>query len=437
MIVDIVMPKMGESINEGTILEWRKKIGDSVELDEILLEIGTDKVDSEIPSSSAGIVTDILFKPNDVVEVGTVIAKINTDQKSEVIITNKKELTSIKNDADEEKNEYITHNKKKSDKPSNKFYSPVVMKIVAEKNISIEELKNVPSSGRGGRVTKKDILLYLDKKQPDFKSIKQPIVKIDKVSSPEIDGNKITNTVSQNEVISNSGQVKEMSHMRKLISKHMKKSIETSAHVYLMTEIDMTHIVDYIKLKDKEFHDKEGFSLTYTPFIVQATIKALEEYPQMNTSLSKDTIHYHKNINIGMAVSTDEGLMVPSIQNCEEKSFLGICRSVSSIAKRTRENSISADELAGSTFSITNFGVFGISMGTPIINQPNVGILGIGAIKKRTVVVESGGNDSIAIRSIMVTTLGFDHRLIDGSGGSLFLNSFQKNIESMDLKGLL
>ena len=437
MIVDIVMPKMGESINEGTILEWRKKIGDSVELDEILLEIGTDKVDSEIPSSTSGIVTDILFKPNDVVEVGTVIAKINTDQKSEVIITNKKELTSIKNDADEEKNEYITHNKKKSDKPSNKFYSPVVMKIVAEKNISIEELKNVPSSGRGGRVTKKDILLYLDKKQSDFKSIKQPIVKIDKVSSPEIDGNKITNTVSQNEVISNSGQVKEMSHMRKLISKHMKKSIETSAHVYLMTEIDMTHIVDYIKLKDKEFHDKEGFSLTYTPFIVQATIKALEEYPQMNTSLSKDTIHYHKNINIGMAVSTDEGLMVPSIQNCEEKSFLGICRSVSSIAKRTRENSISADELAGSTFSITNFGVFGISMGTPIINQPNVGILGIGAIKKRTVVVESGDNDSIAIRSIMVTTLGFDHRLIDGSGGSLFLNSFQKNIESMDLKGLL
>ena len=437
MIVDIVMPKMGESINEGTILEWRKKIGDSVELDEILLEIGTDKVDSEIPSSSSGIVTDILFKPNDVVEVGTVIAKINTDQKSEVIITNKKELTSIKNDADEEKNEYKIHNKKKPDKPSNKFYSPVVMKIVAEKNISIEELKNVPSSGRGGRVTKKDILLYLDKKQPDFKSIKQPIVKIDKVSSPEIGGNKTTNTISQNEVISNSGQVKEMSHMRKLISKHMKKSIETSAHVYLMTEIDMTHIVDYIKLKDKEFHDKEGFSLTYTPFIVQATIKALEEYPQMNTSLSKDTIHYHKNINIGMAVSTDEGLMVPSIQNCEEKSFLGICRSVSSIAKRTRENSISADELAGSTFSITNFGVFGISMGTPIINQPNVGILGIGAIKKRTVVVESGGNDSIAIRSIMVTTLGFDHRLIDGSGGSLFLNSFQKNIESMDLKGLL
>ena len=289
MIVDIVMPKMGESINEGTILEWRKKIGDSVELDEILLEIGTDKVDSEIPSSTSGIVTDILFKPNDVVEVGTVIAKINTDQKNEVLITNKKESTTISKDTNEEKNEYIIHNKEKPDKPSNKFYSPVVMKIVAEKNISIEELKSVPSSGRGGRVTKKDILLYLDKKQPDFKSIKQPIVKIDKVSNSEIGGNKITNTVSQNEAISNSGQVKEMSHMRKLISKHMKKSIETSAHVYLMTEIDMTHIVEYIKLKDKEFHDKEGFSLTYTPFIVQATIKALEEYPQMNTSLSKDT----------------------------------------------------------------------------------------------------------------------------------------------------
>ncbi len=437
MIVDIVMPKMGESINEGTILEWRKKIGDSVELDEILLEIGTDKVDSEIPSSSSGILTDILFKPNDVVEVGTVIAKIDTNQKSEVLITSKKELTAISNDIDKEKNEHTLDKREKLDEPLNKFYSPVVMKIVAEKNISIEELKNVPSSGRGGRVTKKDILLYLNKKQPDFKSIKETKVKTDKVSSPEVDVNEIINAGSQNRGISNSGQVKEMSHMRKLIAKHMKKSIETSAHVYLMTEIDMTHIVDYIKLKNKKFHDKEGFSLTYTPFIVQATIKAIEEYPQMNTSLQEDTIHYHKNINIGLAVSTDGGLMVPSILNCEEKSFLGICRSVSSIAKRTRENSISADELAGSTFSITNFGVFGITMGTPIINQPNVGILGIGAIKKRTVVVESGGNDSIAIRSLMVATLGFDHRLIDGFGGSLFLNSFQKNIESMDLKGLL
>ena len=436
MIVDIVMPKMGESINEGTILEWRKKIGDSIELDEILLEIGTDKVDSEIPSSASGILTDILFKPNDVVEVGTVIAKINTGQKSEVLKTDKEKLAKI-NNTDQEENEHIIDNKKEPDKFSNKFFSPVVMKIVAEKNISIEELKKVPSSGRGGRVTKKDILSYLDRNEHGVKNLNDPIVKIDKVSDPKKIVNNIINIDSQKEGLSFSGQVKEMTHMRKVISKHMRKSIETSAHVYLMTEIDMTHIVDYVKLKNKEFHNREEFSLTYTPFIVQATIKALEEHPQMNTSLSGDTIHYHKNINIGMAVSYDGGLMVPSILNCEEKSFLGICRSVNSIAKRTRENSISADELAGSTFSITNFGVFGISMGTPIINQPNVGILGIGAIKKKPVVVESGGNDSIAIRSIMVTTLGFDHRLIDGSGGSLFLNSFQKNIENMDLKGLL
>jgi 2-oxoglutarate dehydrogenase E2 component (dihydrolipoamide succinyltransferase) len=438
MIIDIVMPKMGESINEGTILEWRKKIGDSVELDEILLEIGTDKVDSEIPSSTSGILTDILFEPNDIVEVGTVIAKINTDQKSKTVITDEKKITAISNNNDGEDDKHIIPSKKEIDRPSNKFYSPVVMKIVAEKNIPIEELKKIPSSGKGGRVTKKDILLFLDKKQPNVKSIKEPIESIEQASRPKTIVNNTTEMTPLEEEAPFSGQVKEMSHMRKVISKHMKKSIETSAHVYLMTEIDMTHIVDYIILKNKEFHDREGFSLTYTPFIVQAAIKAIEEYPQMNASLSNETIHYHKNINIGMAVSTGEGLMVPSIFNCEEKSFLGICRSVSSIAKRTRENSISADELVGSTFSITNFGVFGVSMGTPIINQPNVGILGIGAIKKRAAVVESlGGNDSIAIRSIMVTTLGFDHRLIDGAGGSLFLNSFQKNIESMDLKGLL
>ena len=200
----------------------------------------------------------------------------------------------------------------------------------------------------------------------------------------------------------------------------------------------MTHIVEYVSSKNKEFFEREEFNLTFTPFIVQAAIKALEGYPEMNASLSEDTIHYHRNINIGLAVSIDGGLMVPSILNCEEKSFLGICRSVNDIAKRTRQNSISADELSGSTFSITNFGVFGVTMGTPIINQPNVGILGIGAIKKRPVVVESlGGDDSISIRSIMVTTLGFDHRLIDGAGGALFLNSFQKNIESLDLQGLI
>ena len=436
MIVDIVMPKMGESINEGTILEWRKEIGDLIELDEILLEIGTDKVDSEIPSSTPGTLAEILFEPNDVVEVGTVIARINTDQKIESTTTDQEELNSNINPKTEE-SKNLVKSENKSAQSSNKFYSPVVMKIVAEKNVPFEELQNIPSSGHGGRVTKKDILSYLSSKDSDTEKALKAVVKKDKVNSSNSDINKIINTDPVKKT-SPRGRVEEMGNMRKMISEHMKKSIETSAHVYMMTEIDMTHIVEYVSSKNKEFFEREEFNLTFTPFILQAAIKALEGYPEMNASLSEDTIHYHRNINIGLAVSIDGGLMVPSILNCEEKSFLGICRSVNDIAKRTRQNSISADELSGSTFSITNFGVFGVTMGTPIINQPNVGILGIGAIKKRPVVVESlGGDDSISIRSIMVTTLGFDHRLIDGAGGALFLNSFQKNIESLDLQGLI
>ena len=422
MIVDVVMPKMGESINEGTILEWRKEVGEKINLDEILLEIGTDKVDSEIPSSAAGTVIEILAEPNDVKEVGQVIARIDTGSSAGKV---RNEPSPVNQDPLEEKVKISPPQRRldsqsesqKSALPDRKvFYTPVVMKIAAENEVPFSEIEQIVGTGRSGRVTKKDILLYLEKKDHEAPGIKHPDMKV---------------------AIPVTGRSEEMHHMRKMISKHMMESLNTSAHVYVMTEVDMTSIVDFVKKKQDEFKGREGYALTYTPFIIESVIKSLKDYPEMNSSISGSKVDYHRDINIGLAVAIENGLMVPSIPNCEEKNFLGICRSVNDVAKRTRDGSISSDELSGTTFTITNFGVFGVSMGTPIINQPNVGILGVGAIKKQPVVIEDSAGDSIAIRSMMILTLGFDHRLIDGAGGSKFLESVRKYIESMELSDIL
>ena len=431
MIIDIVMPKMGESITEGTILEWRKKVGESIELDEILLEIGTDKVDSEIPSSAAGVVVEILAEPNDVKEVGEVIAKIDTDgsgatptppesapepemaQTSEPI----PDLVAEPAPAPSTPKPISTPSGEK------KFYTPVVMKIVVEQGLSLNELELIQGSGRGGRVTKKDVLAYLENR-----GIAPAQTMADLVSAP-------TSVLAPQPVSSAvAGRTEEMHHMRKLIADHMRESIETSAHVYVMTEVDMTPIVDYVKMNGDSFVAREAFKLTYTPFMVDAVVKALQDFPEMNSSISGTSVTYHKNINVGIAVAIENGLMVPAIFNCEEKNFLGLCRSVNDVAKRTRSKQISADELSGSTFTITNFGVFGVTVGTPIINQPNVGILGVGAIKKQPVVIESPQGDAIAIRSMMMLSLGFDHRLIDGAGGSKFIERIRHYLETMDLE---
>jgi pyruvate/2-oxoglutarate dehydrogenase complex dihydrolipoamide acyltransferase (E2) component len=419
MIIDVVMPKMGESITEGTILEWKKQIGDSIAMVEILLEIGTDKVDSEIPSSAEGVIVEILAKPNDVIKVGKVIAKIDSQKessKSDDFIEKTNESLSVDSPEIVEKisTDYpkpINHQKDK------KFFSPVVMKIVNEHQIALSELEKISGTGRGGRVTKKDILLYIDeKKKPEPINLKND--SLDRV---------------QKEMMITSND-EEMSHMRQMISKHMVDSLSTSAHVYVMTDVDMSRIVEFVKLNEASFKNQESYNLTYTPFVVQATVKALLEFPKMNTSIEGTKIKYHKNINIGLAVSIEHGLMVPSILHCEEKNFLGICRSVNDIANRAREGRINPDELSGSTFSITNFGVFGVTLGTPIINQPNVAILGVGAIKKRPVVVEDLDGDLIGIKHIMVLSLGFDHRLIDGAEGSKFINSIKRKLETMPLE---
>ena len=411
MLVDIIMPKMGESITEGTIIEWRKKIGDNVEKDEIFLEIGTDKVDSEIPASVSGILVEILAKPNDVVDVGKVIGRINTDSKavketpvqdqSESIVPKETEASQM------EKPVRKTTVKKLAGKRKS-FFTPVVMKIAQDNNVPMAELDMVQGTGRGGRVTKKDLLAYLDDR-----------------SGPEL-SHKLSMT----------DNVEEMEYMRKKIADHMRSSLDTAAHVHVMTEVDMTTIVDYVTAKEESFSSGEGFSLTYTPFIVTAVVKAIQRFPLMNSSLEDGNIVQKKNINIGIAVSIEDGLMVPVIEKCEEANFLGLCRRVRDITLRTRDKDLRPDELQGSTFSISNFGVFNVTMGTPIINQPNVGILGVGAIKKRPVVIETKAGDTIGIRSLMVLTLGFDHRLIDGAGGSQFIDAVRDELETMDLEQL-
>ncbi len=424
MIVDIVMPKMGESITEGTILEWRKKVGDTVEKDELFLEIGTDKVDSEIPCLESGTIVEILADVNDIVEVGKVIARVETStskNNQNEKITPSKSLPSTKS-SDSLAEETLMkptqdqlNSQKSLNSDSNKFYTPAVLKAARLNKVSTAELDQIQGSGRKGRVTKKDILDYT--------------ASLKNISTPQ----PTDKTKTQ---FPTSSRSEEMDHMRKIISDHMQKSLQTSAHVHVVNEVNMTSIRNYISKKNELFKQKEGFDLTYTPFIIDSLIKALKDFPELNSSLLDTTVTYHKNINIGVAVSLNEGLMVPVILNCEEKNFLGLCRALNDIATRARTNQISPDELSGSTFTISNFGVFDVTIGTPIINQPNVGILGVGAIKKRPVVIESENGDSIAIQSMMNLSLGFDHRLIDGSGGAKFINAIRDHIENMNLENL-
>ena len=426
MVIDIVMPKMGESITEGTIIEWRKKIGDIVEMDEILLEIGTDKVDSEIPSPTAGTIVEILAKPNDIMEVGTVIAKVETDSDAALVQKSTQSLVS------EQKTEELVEDKivevpkaispKTKPQPGEKkFFTPVVNKIAIENNIEIDELMTILGTGKGGRVTKVDVLNYL-KSRLTVPSAKQSDMAQPLAVPPAFSG--LDETV-------------EMDHMRKLIAEHMRNSLDTSAHVYVMTEVDMSAIVNYVNKQEDTFYQREGYKLTYTPFIIRACVKALNSQPEMNASLEDSSIVYHKNVNMGMAVAVNKGLMVPVLEKCEELNFLGLCRKVRDLALRTRNKQLNPDELQGSTFSISNFGVFNVTMGTPIINQPNVGILGVGVIKKRPVVIETKEGDTIGIKSMMVLSLGFDHRLIDGAGGSQFVDTVRENLENMNLETLL
>ena len=421
MIVDVIMPKLGESITEGTIIEWRKKAGDAIARDEILLEIGTDKVDSEIPSPAGGVVVELLVQEKDVVPVETVIARIETDGDAPVK-TEEPDTETAKADVPDEKGESKVEEPPKkipkseiSEKKSSAgrtFYTPLVRSIAEKEGISQEELAGIPGSGRSGRVTKKDVLAYL-------KSGREEAAPAEPSRIPMTD------------------EVVEMERMRQIIAQHMRKSLDTAAHVHVVSEADVTDMVEFCQKRRDQFLRQEGFKLTYTPFFIMAVVKAIQDNPIVNASLDGTTIQHNRNVNMGIAVAVEKGLIVPVIPKCEELNFLGLCRRVNDIAIRARREEISPDELQGSTFSISNFGIFGNIYGTPIINQPNSAILGIGAVKKRPIVHETPRGDAIVIRSMTYLSLGFDHRLIDGAGGGNFLGRVVHYLENMDTISLL
>ena len=420
MVVDVVMPKMGESIMEGTILEWYKKVGDSIEKDETLLEIGTDKVDSEIPSPSVGVLKEILAEPNDVLPVNEVIARIETESDGVLTTVPTEEELTIEEtppaEAPPAPKPSITSNS-----VERIFYTPLVRAMASRESVSESELALISGSGRGGRVTKKDLVTYL-------KMRNDPAL-VGRVKTAAVP------TLPTSIVLDD--HVEAMDRMRQIIAEHMRQSIDTAAHAYLVSECDLTHVVDYVNSGQDAFFKREGFKLTYTPFFLLAAVKAIQTHPIFNASLDGTNIVFKKNINVGMAVAMDKGLMVPVIQNCEELNFLGLCRKVNDLAIRSRSNKIKPDELEGSTFTVSNFGIFGNVLGMPIINQPNSAILGVGAIKKQPVVRETDAGDAIVIRSICYLSLGIDHRLLDGADGGQFLQTLVKILETMDTSVIL
>ncbi len=436
-MVDVIMPKMGESITEGTILEWKKKVGDHIELDETLLEISTDKVDSEVPSPAEGIIAELLFDVNDVVEVGAVIARIRSENESpsepkretpSPDVAGEPEETTVNADDNRTTGNETKPDTQSSDVSSGRFYSPLVRSIAAKEGISAAELKRIPGSGKNLRVTKKDILAYLEMKKNRVETAPLEHTPAAEPMKPDIkpqsDGN--TPPVLMDTRVP-------MGRVRKRIAEHMIASQRTSAHVYSTSEADVTNLVDIRRKHKDRFREKYGLNLTYTPMIIQVILKTIQEFPMMNASIDGDDVVYHKNINMGVAVALpDNNLIVPVIHRSEELNFLGLARKSSELAHNARAGKLQPDDIFGSTFTVTNPGVFGSLFGMAIINQPNVGILSVGAIHKRPVVKETEFGDVIAIRSMMYLTLGYDHRIIDGAYGTRFLTRLCELLESFD-----
>ncbi|NVO18132.1 MAG: 2-oxo acid dehydrogenase subunit E2 [Bacteroidetes bacterium] len=425
---ELVMPKLGESIIEATIVRWLKKAGETITEDEPIADLSTDKVDSEIPSPVEGIITQTLFNEGDVVPVGTVIAII--DMGGESAAEPEKAPATVLPDevAPASSKPAETMPAASSVSESGRFYSPLVRSIAKQENISLSELDKVTGSGKDGRLNKDDILNYLKNRtagSPAVSTASQATVSAQKIAAPAV-------TSSIGDV------VLDMDRMRKLIADHMVMSKQVSPHVTSFIEVDVTNIVRWRdKVKDS-FLKREGQKVTFTPIFLEAVSKALREFPNVNASVDGYKIIQRKNVNIGMATALPDGnLIVPVIKNADQKNLLGIVKDVNDLADRARKNKLNPDDIQGGTFTITNFGSFDSLTGTPIINQPQVAILGIGTIKKRPWVLETSDGDVIAIRHICMLSLAYDHRIVDGALGGQFLKRMQQLLEGFDVSLLI
>jgi 2-oxoglutarate dehydrogenase E2 component (dihydrolipoamide succinyltransferase) len=447
-LVDLIMPKLGESIMEATILKWHKKPGDSVKEDETVLDIATDKVDSEVPSTYDGVIEELLFSESDVVPIGSVIARIrvsdsvpDSHRPSPPVATPPKvtphEEERIINEVPYQPTDILSSQAQPSSNGNKaRFYSPLVLNIAAGEGISLSELENIPGTGQDGRVSKKDILSYVaNKRLGHFQSTTEVRSQKSEDRNVTTDDRRPATEASTSPATIPSGNVEiiEMDRMRKLIAKHMVDSKNISAHVTSFAECDVTNMVQWRERIKKDFEKREGEKITFTPLFIEAIVKSIKKYPMLSSSLEGDRIIIKKDLNIGMAAALPDGnLIVPVIKNADQLNLAGLTKQVNHLANAARSGKLKPDDTTGGTFTLSNIGTFGSIMGTPIINQPQVAIMAIGTIKKRPAVIETAQGDSIAIRHMMYISLSYDHRIIDGALGSIFLHAVAKELENFD-----
>ena len=434
MQVEIIMPKMGESIQEGTIIRWAKNPGEKIEKDETLLEISTDKVDSEIPSPVSGIVAKIFAKEQDTVLVGTIIAYIETDSSVSIdtyqdVITETTAKKSQEGTGVPQNYQLSTVQDREQKRNAHRFYSPLVKMIAKREGIAQRDLEKIKGSGSNGRVTKADVIIYLEQRErttgASFSN--DTFFRIRSVDILEL-AKKYPLTKYR---------IVKMDNIQKKMAEHMIRSVNTSPHVTVVDEADMTEIVNFRLSTLEQFEKQHGFKLTYTPFFAYAVVSTLTEFPLVNSSAEGDTIIYKNFINLGMAVASPNGLIVPVVRNAGEKNFVDMAQSLTDITIRARTKKLTPDDIVDGTFSITNYGIFGSIIGTPIINQPQSAIIGVGSIKKRPqVITDDSGKDSIGIRSMVYLTLTFDHRIIDGATGGQFLSRVKWQLEHFDFQSV-
>jgi len=442
-IVDVVMPKMGESLQEGTILRWLKKVGDRVERDEMILEISTDKVDTEVPSPVAGVIVEILAQENQTVPVGSVIARISTS--ADVTISPKpaptqpeiKQPTPEKAEVVEEKQEAEIKPKAREGK---QFFSPLVRSIAKQEGITEEELLSIKGTGQDGRVTKNDLLAYIEQKKAKASKVVSAETTPAPVPSPVPTPAATTEAIPATPKITQYGpdvEIIPMDRVRQLIAQHMVYSKQTSAHVTSVHEADVTGIVRFREKFKNEFEKREGFKLTYTPFFAKAAVEAIRAYPRVNVSVDVTNIIQHKRIHLGIATALEDGnLIVPVIKNADALSLTGLARAIYDLSTRARTKKLNPDDIQGGTFTLTNVGTFGTLFGTPVINQPQTAILGVGAIQKRPVVRTIDDEDVIVVRYMAYVSLTYDHRVIDGMLAGLYLTELVRLLEAQNEKTL-